>query len=123
MDYFILTLCALLIAYSVRSYYQIKKLQQKIIEQDAKIIEQDGAHKRALATAGNAITDTLKVAFEQLKKNNSDHSKINSKTTELNSRLHRLEQQQIHGARKTANLSNNYNIAQSKNLTEENENE
>ena len=91
MDYFTLTLCVLLIAYSVRSYYQIKKLQQKIIEQDGKIIEQDGAHKRALATAGNAITDTLKVAFEQLKKNNADHGKINSKLTECNSRIHRLE--------------------------------
>ena len=85
MDYFILTLCALLIAYSVRSYYQIKKLQQKIIEQD-------DAHKRALATAGNAIADTLKVTFEQLKKNNSDHAKINIKLTDYHSRIHRLEQ-------------------------------
>ena len=123
MDYFILTLCVLLLAYSVRSYYQIKKLQQKIIEQDAKIIEQDGAHKRALATAGNAITDTLTVAFEQLKKNNSDHSKINSKTTELNSRLYRLEQQQIRSVRDNVNRTNNFNKKQHKNLTQENKNE
>ena len=75
----------MLIAYSVRSHYQIKKLQQKIIEQD-------GAHKRAIATAGNAITDTLKVAFEQLKKNNVDHGKIHNKMTDYNSRIHRLEQ-------------------------------
>lgn len=85
MDYFTLTLCVLLLAYSASSYYQIKKLYQKLIEQD-------DAHKRALATAGNAITDTLKVAFEQLKKNNVDHSKINSKLTEHTSRIHRLEQ-------------------------------
>jgi hypothetical protein len=109
MEYFTLTLCALLIAYSVRSYYQIKKLQQKIIEQD-------GAHKRALATAGNAITDTLKVAFEQLKKNNSDHSKINSKLTEYNSRIHSLE--------KNMNRSVKDGLKQKMNLqsTEENEN-
>ena len=116
MDYFTLTLCVMLIAYSVRSHYQIKKLQQKIIEQD-------GAHKRAIATAGNAITDTLKVAFEQLKKNNSDHSKINSKTTELNSRLYRLEQQQIRSVRDNVNRTNNFNKKQHKNLTQENKNE
>lgn len=109
MEYFTLTLCALLIAYSVRSYYQIKKLQQKIIEQD-------GVHKSALATAGNAITDTLKVAFDQLKKNNSDHSKINSKLTEYNSRIHRLEQ--------NMNRSVKDGLKQKINLqyTEENEN-
>ena len=106
----------MLLAYSVRSYYQIEKLKQKLIEQD------DG-HKRALATAGNAITDTLKVAFEQLKKNNSDHSKINSKTTELNSRLYRLEQRQIRSTRDDVKRSNNSNKAQSKNLTQENKNE
>jgi len=116
MEYFTPTLCILLIAYSVRSYYQIKKLKQKIIEQDTKIIEQDATHKRALATAGNAITDTLKVAFEQLKKNNSDHSKINSKLTEYNSRIHRLEQ--------NMNRSVKEALKQKMNLqsTEENEN-
>lgn len=115
MDYFTLTLCVLLIAYSVYSYNQIKKIRQKFIEQD-------DVHKKALATAGNAITDTLKVAFDQLKKNNIDHSKINSKTTELSSRLHRLEQQQI---RTTRDGINKINIEkkQNKNLTQENENE
>ena len=115
MDYFTLTLCVLLIAYSVYSYNQIKKIRQKFIEQD-------DVHKKALATAGNAITDTLKVAFDQLKKNNIDHSKINSKTTELSSRLHRLEQQQI---RTTRDGINKINIEkkQNKNLTQEKENE
>ena len=109
MDYFTLTLCALLIAYSVRYYYQIKKLQQKIIEQD-------DAHKRALATAGNAIADTLKVAFEQLKKNNSDHAKINSKLTDYNSRIHRLEQNMNRSVK--GGLKQNINLQS----TEENEN-
>ena len=115
MDYFIIILCVLLVAYSVRTYYQIKKLHQKFIQQDE-------SHKKALSEAGNAITDTLKVAFEQLKKNSIDHSKINSKTTELSSRLHRLEQQQI---RTTRDGINKINIEkkQNKNLTQENENE
>lgn len=115
MDYFTLTLCFLLIAYSAHSYIQIKRIRQKLIEQD-------DAHKKALATAGNAITDTLKVAFDQLKKNNIDHTKINSKTTELNSRLHRLEQQQARDARNSINKLNVEN-KQNRNLTEENENE
>ena len=116
MEYFTSTLCVLLLAYSTRSYYQIKKLNKQLLEQNE-------SHKKALATAGNAITDTLKVAFEQLKKNNSDHSKINSKTTELNSRLYRLEQQQIRSVRDNVNRTNNFNKKQHKNLTQENKNE
>jgi len=109
MEYFTLTLCVLTLAYSARFYYQIKKLKKQLLEQD-------DAHKRALATAGNAITDTLKVAFDQLKKNNSDHSKINSKLTEYNSRIHRLEQ--------NMNRSVKDGLKQKINLqsTEENEN-
>ena len=52
----------------------------------------DKEHKKQLTEAGNAITDTLRVAFDNLKRNNSDHNKINSKITEHNSRIHRLEQ-------------------------------
>lgn len=109
MEYFTPTLCILLIAHSIRSYYQIKKLNKQLLEQNE-------SHKKALATAGNAITDTLKVAFDQLKKNNSDHSKINSKLTEYNSRIHRLEQ--------NMNRSVKDGLKQKINLqsTEENEN-
>lgn len=44
--------------------------------------------------SGNAITDTLKVAFENLKKTSNDQSKTNAKLAEYNSRLHRIEQRQ-----------------------------
>ena len=74
MEYFTPTLCILLIAYSIRSYYQIKKLNKQLLEQNE-------SHKKALATAGNAITDTLKVAFDQLKKKQLSAQKPLSTTT------------------------------------------
>lgn len=67
-------------------------LVYRTVQLDRKIKEQDIAHKKALAEAGNAITDTLKIVFENLKKNSSDHGKLNSKLVEHNSRIHRLEQ-------------------------------
>jgi hypothetical protein len=54
--------------------------------------EQNSTHKKLLAEAGSAITETLKVAFENLKKNSNDHGKFNAKIVEYNSRIHRLEQ-------------------------------
>lgn len=59
---------------------------------EKRIAQQDLQHKKALAEAGSAITDTLKIAFDNLKKNTADHNKLNAKLTEHNSRLHRLEQ-------------------------------
>lgn len=52
----------------------------------------DEAHKKSLTEAGNAITDTLRIAFDNLKRNSGEHNKINTKLTEHNSRIHRLEQ-------------------------------
>lgn len=57
-----------------------------------KIQEQDIAHKKSLVEAGNAITETLRVAFDNLKRNTTDHNKINSKIVEHSGRIHRLEQ-------------------------------
>lgn len=54
--------------------------------------EQDKNQKKALAEAGNAITDTLKVAFENIKRHGSEMNKLTSKYTETQSRIHRLEQ-------------------------------
>lgn len=52
----------------------------------------DKEHRKMIADAGMALTNTLKVAFDNLKRNNAEHNKINSKLTEYNSRIHRLEQ-------------------------------
>jgi hypothetical protein len=73
------------------------------VQLERRLKEQDIAHKKALAEAGNAITDTLKVAFDNLKRNASDHSKINGKLTEQNSRIHRLEQHIGRTVRETSN--------------------
>jgi predicted phage gp36 major capsid-like protein len=67
--------------------YKIRPTQQSFIESLKK-------QKMMFIESGNAITDTLKVAFENLKKTNNDQSKTNAKLTEYNSRLHRLEQRQ-----------------------------
>lgn len=113
MDYFIIILCVLLVAFSVRTHYQIKKIHQKFIEQDE-------SHKKALSEAGNAITDTLKVAFEQLKKNSVENNRTNNKITELNSKVHRLEHLQANNMRTTAKQMN-IEKKQNKNLKDENE--
>lgn len=56
------------------------------------IQSQDISHKKALAEAGNAITDTLKIAFDNIKQHNVKLDKLNNKHTEYQSRFHRLEQ-------------------------------
>jgi hypothetical protein len=65
--------------------------------------EQDITHKKSLAEAGSAITETLKVAFDNLKKNSNDHNKFNTKIVEHNSRIHRVEQ---HISRTDKNFDN-----------------
>jgi predicted phage gp36 major capsid-like protein len=67
--------------------YKIRPTQQSFQESLKK-------QKVMFIESGNAITDTLKVAFENLKKTSNDQSKTNAKLTEYNSRLHRLEQRQ-----------------------------
>lgn len=78
---------ALLSLYALCGY-----LIHRIIKLNRKINEQDLAHKKALAEAGNAITDTLRVAFDNIKRQGSEMSKITNKQSEYQSRLHRLEQ-------------------------------
>jgi predicted phage gp36 major capsid-like protein len=67
--------------------YKIRPTQQSFQESLKK-------QKAMFIESGNAITDTLKVAFENLKKSSNDQHKTNEKLTEYNSRLHRLEQRQ-----------------------------
>lgn len=68
--------------YFVYEMFKLKKMLKRHNEEQ----------KKALTEAGNAITDTLRVAFDNLKRNSADHNKINAKLTEHNSRIHRLEQ-------------------------------
>jgi hypothetical protein len=52
----------------------------------------DKKHNTKLVDAGNAITDTLRVAFEHLKKLASAGQKTQAKLTDHESRLRRIEQ-------------------------------
>ncbi len=78
---------ALFLLYGVSGYlfYINHKLKKQIKSQDI-------SHKKALAEAGNAITDTLKIAFDNIKQHNVKLDKLNNKHTEYQSRFHRLEQ-------------------------------
>jgi ribosomal 50S subunit-associated protein YjgA (DUF615 family) len=80
--YVILFLLLGLVSYLFYSNNKLNKL----------IKAQDVAHKKALAEAGNAITDTLKIAFDNIKQHNVKLDKLNNKNTEYQSRFHRLEQ-------------------------------
>lgn len=75
------------VMFSVSGYfiYEMFQLNKKMTK---KIEEQ----KKALSDAGSAISDTLRVAFDNLKRNTAEHNKINAKLNEHNSRIHRLEQ-------------------------------
>ena len=78
---------ALFLLYGVSGYlfYINHRLKKQIQSQDI-------SHKKALAEAGNAITDTLKIAFDNIKQHNVKLDKLNNKHTEYQSRFHRLEQ-------------------------------
>jgi hypothetical protein len=84
MEIFAYILLFLLVSANVYLIYKAIDLQKQLNKLDKD-------HKKQLVDAGNAITDTLKVAFDNLKRNSSEHNKINSKLTEYNSRIHRLE--------------------------------
>jgi gamma-glutamylcysteine synthetase len=73
--------------FSVSGYfiYEMFKLNKALIKQNED-------QRKALAEAGNAITDTLRVAFDNLKRNTAEHNKINAKLNEHSSRIHRIEQ-------------------------------
>ena len=94
----------LLVAIDVYCLVKLYKLVRKLNEQEEK-------QKKALAEAGNAITDTLRVAFDNLKRNTSEHNKINAKLNEYNARIHRLEQ---HNNRNANEAGKRTNIIQEK---------
>lgn len=85
--------------YCCSVFYQINKIKKQLSQQDEQ-------QKKALAEAGNAITDTIRVAFDNIKKNAADRSRINSKLTEHNSRIYRLEQNNNRLSREKINSAN-----------------
>jgi len=60
---------------------------------EKRLVKSDEVHRNALKEAGNAITETLSVAFDNLKKHTTTIAKHNSVLSEHTKRIHRLEQQ------------------------------
>lgn len=85
MEIILLLLCIVALAVSTYSWYEMRKANRELVS----MLE---AHKKTLYDSGNAITDTLRVAFENLKKHALKQGKIDSKLVEHHNRLHRLEQ-------------------------------
>lgn len=59
---------------------------------DRKLKEQTETSKKALIEAGNALTETLRIAFDNLKRQGMKLDKTANKDTEYQSRFHRIEQ-------------------------------
>ncbi len=84
MTYFYILLVAIFIielclAYSCYKFYlMIKKM--------------DKTNKTTIVENGNAITETLRIIFDNLKRQTSKVDKLSGKHTEYQSRFHRLEQ-------------------------------
>jgi hypothetical protein len=85
--YMIFLYVALFLLYGVAGYLLYRNVRLK-----RQLKEQDISHKRALAEAGNAIADTLKVAFENIKQHNAKINKLDKKLLECQTRFNRFEQ-------------------------------
>jgi ribosomal 50S subunit-associated protein YjgA (DUF615 family) len=76
---FVILLVEIYVSYKLYSLYKkLNKLEQ--------------GSKKQLNEAGNAIADTLRVVFDNLKRQGSKMDKLSNKHTEYQSRFHRLEQ-------------------------------
>jgi predicted PurR-regulated permease PerM len=62
------------------SIYEIVKVKKQLLQQNEN-------QKRSLAEAGNAITDTLRTAFDNIKNINQKHERLNKSVKEIDSRL------------------------------------
>ena len=66
----------------LRAIFKFKKrIEENFKKQNEKFVE-----------SGNAITDTLKVAFDNIKKNSNAISKLQSTLAEQNTKIYRIEQ-------------------------------
>lgn len=67
------------------SFYLYVQLKRRTVEEFQK-------YNSKFIESGNAITDTLKVAFDNVKKSSRDLSQVQSSVTEHKAKIHRLEQ-------------------------------
>lgn len=71
----------------VALFYLYLQLKRRVSEEFEK-------YNIKFVESGNAITDTLKVAFDNIKKTSTEQQRLNAKLREYNSKLHRVEQHQ-----------------------------
>lgn len=67
------------------SFYLYMQLKRRTAEEFKK-------YNVKFVESGNAITDTLRVAFDNIKKNTRSANQLQSPLTELKARVHRIEQ-------------------------------
>lgn len=60
------------------SYIAIGLLVYKIIRLEARIKTMDKEHRKVVADAGMALTETIKVAFDNLKQINQKHERLSA---------------------------------------------
>lgn len=81
--YTILTLISLA---TTLLYYRLRRTEKALRDEIQK-------NNKSLAEAGNAITDTLKIAFDNLKRTTHKQDKQTNELNQITGRIHRVEQQ------------------------------
>ena len=81
--YTILTLISLA---TTLLYYKLRRTEQALRDEIQK-------NNKSLVEAGNAITDTLKIVFDNLKRTTHKQDKQSKELNQITGRIHRAEQQ------------------------------
>ena len=82
MNYLQILLFVILFTLLGLSIYEIFRLKNQLRKQSED-------QKRLLADAGNAITDTLRTAFDNLKNINQKHERLNKSVKEIDTQIGR----------------------------------
>jgi hypothetical protein len=84
METIVYIILSLLIGLDVYLIIKLRKLGKMLGEKSSE-------HNKKLSEAGNAITDTLRVVFDNLKRQSVKTDKLDKKETEYQSRFHKIE--------------------------------
>jgi len=85
MNYFVYITLFIILLGEIYVSYKLYSLYKKLSK-----LEKES--KQQLNEAGSAISDTLRVVFDNLKRQSSKLDKLSNKHTEYQTRFHRLEQ-------------------------------
>ena len=87
MEKIVYIILSVLIGLNLYLIFKLRKFRDLRKNLDDKASEQ----QKKLSEAGNAITDTMKVIFDNLKNQGYKIDKLNKKETEYQSRFHKIE--------------------------------